>query len=222
MQTLNLLILSVCCTLISLHQRLTLDSAKYESKFPYWTHLHGFWQTLPNFNPQPLSSDPGQEIGDEMEEFITDRANSEATGANVTGNISRGNVKVSDLFHVCHNISDQHSQGGKLDAIMAGLSGPVLSSLVSSCIMTPHSGISSTRPKRKHNANVTKTLHQQKSTFLIPSYSILLHLTTSYSSYFEGKKGISRNKTSFFLLMFEPALPPSASNLTPQETLTPA
>ena len=29
----------------------------------------------------------------------------------------------------------------------------------------------------------------------------LLHLITSYSSYFEGKKGISGNKTSFFLLM---------------------
>src|SRR6267142_224944 len=34
------------------------------------------------------------------------------------------------------------------------------------------------------------------------SYSILFHLTTSYSSYFGGKKGISRNKTSFFLLMW--------------------
>src|SRR6267142_2219426 len=33
------------------------------------------------------------------------------------------------------------------------------------------------------------------------SYSILFNLTTSYSSYFWGKKGISRNKTSFFLLM---------------------
>src|SRR6266850_6283493 len=33
------------------------------------------------------------------------------------------------------------------------------------------------------------------------SYPILFHLTTSYSSYFGGKKGISRNKTSFFLLM---------------------
>jgi len=33
------------------------------------------------------------------------------------------------------------------------------------------------------------------------SCSILFHLTISYSSYFEGKKGISRNKTSFFLLM---------------------
>jgi len=36
------------------------------------------------------------------------------------------------------------------------------------------------------------------------SYSILFNLTTSYSSYFEGKKGISRNKTSFFLLMEGP------------------
>src|SRR6267142_4083491 len=33
------------------------------------------------------------------------------------------------------------------------------------------------------------------------SYFILFNLTTSYSSYFGGKKGISRNKTSFFLLM---------------------
>jgi len=33
------------------------------------------------------------------------------------------------------------------------------------------------------------------------SYSILFYLTTSYSSYFGGKKGINRNKTSFFLLM---------------------
>jgi len=33
------------------------------------------------------------------------------------------------------------------------------------------------------------------------SYYILLHLITFYSSYFGGKKGISGNKTSFFLLM---------------------
>src|SRR6266850_1794705 len=33
------------------------------------------------------------------------------------------------------------------------------------------------------------------------SYSILFNLTTSYSYYFGGKKRISRNKTSFFLLM---------------------
>jgi len=39
------------------------------------------------------------------------------------------------------------------------------------------------------------------------SYYILLHLITSYSSYFGGKKGISGNKTSFFLLMCRPSWP---------------
>src|SRR6266850_6753228 len=39
------------------------------------------------------------------------------------------------------------------------------------------------------------------------SYSILFNLTTSYSYYFGGKKGISRNKTSFFLLMPFPHTP---------------
>src|SRR6266850_3726316 len=46
-------------------------------------------------------------------------------------------------------------------------------------------------------------LHQQKWTFLIPSYSILLHLIPLIL----GVRGISRNKTSFFLLMaFLPAM----------------
>ena len=35
------------------------------------------------------------------------------------------------------------------------------------------------------------------------SYSILFNITTSYSSYFGGKKGISRDKTSFFSLMWK-------------------
>ena len=44
------------------------------------------------------------------------------------------------------------------------------------------------------------------------SYSILFNLTTSYSSYFGGKKGISWNKTSFFLLM---ATAPSSPSILP-------
>src|SRR6267142_848112 len=53
---------------------------------------------------------------------------------------------------------------------------------------------------------VSKTLTGISCTTLAKmniSYSILFNLTTSYSSYFGGKKGISRNKTSFFLLMNE-------------------
>jgi len=38
-------------------------------------------------------------------------------------------------------------------------------------------------------------------TFIRKNQYFLLHLITSYSSYFGGKKGISGNKTSFFLLM---------------------
>src|SRR6267142_2585593 len=45
------------------------------------------------------------------------------------------------------------------------------------------------------------------------SYSILFHLTTSYSSYLGGKKGISRNKTSFFLLMFPRSCPSTSMML---------
>jgi len=47
-------------------------------------------------------------------------------------------------------------------------------------------------------ANVSRTHASAKINI---SYSILFNLTTSYSSYFGGKKGVSRNKTSFFLLM---------------------
>jgi|SRR6267142_1406246 len=47
------------------------------------------------------------------------------------------------------------------------------------------------------------------------SYSILFHLTTSYSSYFGGKKGISRNKTSFFLLMHSAPERPTPSFACP-------
>src|SRR6266850_6515618 len=43
--------------------------------------------------------------------------------------------------------------------------------------------------------------HTPTSAKINISYSILFNLTTSYSSYFGCKKGISRNKTSFFLLM---------------------
>src|SRR6267142_2333411 len=44
--------------------------------------------------------------------------------------------------------------------------------------------------------------HRGTSAKINISYSILFNLTTSYASYFGGKKGISRNKTSLFLLMY--------------------
>src|SRR6267142_2042636 len=49
--------------------------------------------------------------------------------------------------------------------------------------------------------NVIPKYMQVASAKINISYSILFNLTTSYSSYFGGKKGISRNKTSFYLLI---------------------
>ncbi|KAH9023020.1 hypothetical protein EDB84DRAFT_1254982, partial [Lactarius hengduanensis] len=30
--------------------------------FPVWERLHGFWRTLPSFNPHAVSSEPGQDL----------------------------------------------------------------------------------------------------------------------------------------------------------------
>lgn len=32
--------------------------------FPYWDRLHGYWRTLPNFNPVTVTSSPGQDLED--------------------------------------------------------------------------------------------------------------------------------------------------------------
>ncbi|KAH9010590.1 hypothetical protein EDB84DRAFT_1247002, partial [Lactarius hengduanensis] len=41
---------------------------KLLSGFPSWERLHGFWRTLPSFNPHSVSSEPGQDLeGDAME-----------------------------------------------------------------------------------------------------------------------------------------------------------
>lgn len=31
-------------------------------EFPYWERLHGYWRTLPNFNPLTVTSEPGQDL----------------------------------------------------------------------------------------------------------------------------------------------------------------
>ncbi|KAN0118820.1 hypothetical protein V8E52_004931 [Russula decolorans] len=42
------------------------DIIKKETQnFKWWPWLHGFWRTLPNFNPYTISSDPGQDLADE-------------------------------------------------------------------------------------------------------------------------------------------------------------
>jgi hypothetical protein len=31
-------------------------------EFPYWERLHGYWRTLPNFNPLTVTSEPDQDL----------------------------------------------------------------------------------------------------------------------------------------------------------------
>jgi hypothetical protein len=30
--------------------------------FPYWERLHGYWRTLPNYNPLTVTSEPDQDL----------------------------------------------------------------------------------------------------------------------------------------------------------------
>ena len=39
-------------------------------KFPVWERLHGFWRTIPNFNPHMVSSEPGQDLEGKAEETL--------------------------------------------------------------------------------------------------------------------------------------------------------
>jgi hypothetical protein len=38
---------------------------KETENFKWWPRLHGFWRTLPNFNPYTVTSDPGQDLAGE-------------------------------------------------------------------------------------------------------------------------------------------------------------
>ena len=39
-------------------------------KLPVWECLHGFWRTLPNFNPHAVSSEPGQDLGGKAQSLM--------------------------------------------------------------------------------------------------------------------------------------------------------
>jgi hypothetical protein len=49
------------------------DAEQLEQDFPYWKRLHGFWRTLPNFNPYTASSEPGQDLAAEALTFVQSR-----------------------------------------------------------------------------------------------------------------------------------------------------
>ncbi|KAJ7642519.1 hypothetical protein B0H17DRAFT_836452, partial [Mycena rosella] len=42
-----------------------IDELKEKFNLPYWDRLHGFWRTLPNFNPTVVDSEPGLDVAAE-------------------------------------------------------------------------------------------------------------------------------------------------------------
>jgi hypothetical protein len=42
--------------------------------FPAWPRLHGFWRTLPNYNPFTVSSEPGQDMAGAAADALLSRS----------------------------------------------------------------------------------------------------------------------------------------------------
>ncbi|KAJ7576720.1 hypothetical protein C8J56DRAFT_398656 [Mycena floridula] len=42
-----------------------------EAEFPFWQRLHGYWRTIPSFNPQTVSSEPGQDLDVDAAQLFT-------------------------------------------------------------------------------------------------------------------------------------------------------
>ncbi|KAK7467555.1 hypothetical protein VKT23_004608 [Stygiomarasmius scandens] len=40
------------------------------ANFPAWERLHGFWRKLPNYNPFPVSSEPGQQLAEAASDVL--------------------------------------------------------------------------------------------------------------------------------------------------------
>jgi hypothetical protein len=55
-----------------------------EQDFPYWKRLHGFWRTLPNFNPYTASSEPGQDLAAEALTLVQRRGKNDHDDGDAT------------------------------------------------------------------------------------------------------------------------------------------
>lgn len=55
------LVCIVAC-FIRLFSNFSNSTEELEKDFPFWSHLHGFWHTLPNINPHTVSLEPGQDL----------------------------------------------------------------------------------------------------------------------------------------------------------------
>jgi hypothetical protein len=74
---------------------------KLEQDFPYWKRLHGFWRTLPNFNPYTASSEPGQDLAAEALTLIQTRGQNHSDDESAAHDDDDGVTQQADIG-VCH------------------------------------------------------------------------------------------------------------------------
>lgn len=70
-----------------------------ESGFPYYKQLHGFWRTLPSYNPHTVSSEPGKDLVGRANSLFFGSFNDNDhgnTGAGVSAGGVADNVAASD------------------------------------------------------------------------------------------------------------------------------
>jgi hypothetical protein len=83
---------------------------KLEQDFPYWKRLHGFWRTLPNFNPYTASSEPGQDLAAEALALLQRRGQNfddEAATAIDDDDGQQVNEKVCTFLTLFHVVCDE-------------------------------------------------------------------------------------------------------------------
>ncbi|KAF8191874.1 hypothetical protein K438DRAFT_1762457 [Mycena galopus ATCC 62051] len=126
------------------------DDLKVKHNLPYWDRLHGFWHTLPNFNPTVVTSDAGQDIvaqalkltqrhiepDDGKEEPLSDwsRSPSPTPATKSTLTRSEGTPPADDNTHPLPNSDNSQSNNSVIS----------FSSVISSCDKNEKKSASST------------------------------------------------------------------------------
>lgn len=87
---------------------------KLLSGFPVWERLHGFWRTLPSFNPNAVSSEPGQHLESEAAELLFGSSNKEQ------GRVGDGDDDVDGMWDLDDVQGLADGDAGEDDAHHAG------------------------------------------------------------------------------------------------------
>ena len=86
------------------------STVEIEKTFPYFSRLHGYWASIPSFNPTTVSSYPGQDLGHEAQELLfptRQAAGSHDQGAAVEGQHNDYDYQDEEHQDSCNMILNQ-------------------------------------------------------------------------------------------------------------------